>query len=208
MGEYVSPILWEGKLLGAVTAGFLPMEKAEAHSRIARAMTGSPDGELETALRLYEQNILTTAVPEQTLLPSLDFVASYLAMTLPHGPGKRDRPASGKRAQAKRHRRTIDPRRGFFASGISEPHHHIPARGGMPLLGKQPQPHAQKAPWREHEHLCQQAARGTAKRYLLETDDSMLSIALSVGFRDANYFARVFRQLIGIQPTEFRRRYR
>lgn len=47
-----------------------------------------------------------------------------------------------------------------------------------------------------------------AKRYLLETDDSMLSIALSVGFRDANYFARVFRQLIGIQPTEFRRRYR
>ena len=47
-----------------------------------------------------------------------------------------------------------------------------------------------------------------AKRYLLETDDSMLSIALSVGFRDGNYFARVFRQLIGIQPTEFRRRYR
>lgn len=47
-----------------------------------------------------------------------------------------------------------------------------------------------------------------AERYLLETDDSMLSIALSVGFRDANYFARVFRQLIGIQPTEFRRRYR
>ena len=81
VGEYVSPILWEGKLLGAVTAGFLPLEKEEARSRIARAMEGSPDGELEAALRLYEQNILPTAVPEQTLLPALDFVASYLAMT-------------------------------------------------------------------------------------------------------------------------------
>ena len=65
VGEYVSPILWEGKLLGAVTAGFLPMEKEEAHSRIARALEGSPDGELEAALRLYEQNILPTAVLEQ-----------------------------------------------------------------------------------------------------------------------------------------------
>ena len=46
VGEYVSPILWEGKLLGAVTAGFLPMEKEEAQSRVTRAMAGSPDNEL------------------------------------------------------------------------------------------------------------------------------------------------------------------
>ena len=50
VGEYVSPILWEGKLLGAVTAGFLPLEKEEARSRIARAMEGSPDGELEASM--------------------------------------------------------------------------------------------------------------------------------------------------------------
>ena len=81
VGEYVSPILWEGKLLGAVTAGFLPMKKEEAQSRIAYAMTGAPEEELAAAQRLYEQNILPTAVPEQTLLPALDFVASYLAMT-------------------------------------------------------------------------------------------------------------------------------
>ena len=47
-----------------------------------------------------------------------------------------------------------------------------------------------------------------AKTLLLDTNNSMLSIALSSGFKDPNYFARVFRQLIDITPSEFRRRYR
>lgn len=98
-------------------------------------MTGSPDGELETALRLYEQNILTTAVPEQTLLPSLDFVASYLAMTYRMG----QESVTGQHLVNARKRSGTDElltTPWAFASGISEPHHHIPARGGMPLLGK------------------------------------------------------------------------
>ena len=45
---------------------------------------------------------------------------------------------------------------------------------------------------------------GHAKRLLLTTNAPIVSIALNVGFDDANYFARVFKKITGISPTEYR----
>ena len=46
-----------------------------------------------------------------------------------------------------------------------------------------------------------------AKNNLILSHDSIADIALRVGFSDPNYFSRVFTQIIGISPTEFRRRF-
>lgn len=46
-----------------------------------------------------------------------------------------------------------------------------------------------------------------AKSPLCLSDESIAEIAASVGFGDPNYFSRVFTQIIGIPPAEFRKRF-
>lgn len=46
-----------------------------------------------------------------------------------------------------------------------------------------------------------------AKNHLLLSRENIAEIAAGVGFNDPNYFSRVFTQIIGIPPTEFRRRF-
>jgi len=43
-----------------------------------------------------------------------------------------------------------------------------------------------------------------AKRLLIETRKPIKEIALMAGYQNANYFSRMFRELIGISPREFR----
>lgn len=45
------------------------------------------------------------------------------------------------------------------------------------------------------------------KKPLCCSDESIAEIAAAVGFGDPNYFSRVFTQIIGISPTEFRKRF-
>ncbi|SHE34959.1 response regulator transcription factor [Alkalibacter saccharofermentans] len=45
-----------------------------------------------------------------------------------------------------------------------------------------------------------------AKAWLETTDMPILNIALELGFKEANYFSKVFRKLEGITPTEYRKR--
>jgi AraC-like DNA-binding protein len=47
-----------------------------------------------------------------------------------------------------------------------------------------------------------------SKHYLITTNDSMSDISINIGFNDPNYFSRVFTELIGCPPSEFRRRFR
>lgn len=46
-----------------------------------------------------------------------------------------------------------------------------------------------------------------AMRLLAQTDLSMTDVAHEIGFADSNYFARQFRQLCGVTPSEFRRQH-
>lgn len=43
-----------------------------------------------------------------------------------------------------------------------------------------------------------------AKAFLLESDTPVYEIAMSVGFEDDKYFSKLFRELVGKYPTEFR----
>ena len=43
-----------------------------------------------------------------------------------------------------------------------------------------------------------------AKRYLLETNESIQQIAERTGFTNANYFSRIFKELTSMTPTEYR----
>ncbi|MFD2878355.1 helix-turn-helix transcriptional regulator [Paenibacillus rhizoplanae] len=45
-----------------------------------------------------------------------------------------------------------------------------------------------------------------AKELLQDGDRKISTIALSVGFRDAGYFTRVFKRETGLAPEEFRKK--
>ena len=44
-----------------------------------------------------------------------------------------------------------------------------------------------------------------AKKLILNTEDSIAQIALSVGIKDTNYFIRIFKQTEGITPLQYRK---
>lgn len=43
-----------------------------------------------------------------------------------------------------------------------------------------------------------------ARRLLLNSSDSIASIAEACGYHDAGYFSRTFHKIAGVSPTEFR----
>ncbi|MDR1913085.1 MAG: helix-turn-helix domain-containing protein [Clostridiales bacterium] len=47
-----------------------------------------------------------------------------------------------------------------------------------------------------------------SKARLLETNDAISAIGIHVGYQDPNYFSRIFNEMTGYPPTEFRRRFR
>ena len=46
-----------------------------------------------------------------------------------------------------------------------------------------------------------------AERLLRSTDDSVLDIALQTGFSNSAYFGKIFREVHGISPGVYRKRY-
>jgi AraC-like DNA-binding protein len=47
-----------------------------------------------------------------------------------------------------------------------------------------------------------------AKRRLAESDARVSEIGFQLGFADANYFARLFKEKIGLTPQQYRQKYR
>lgn len=43
-----------------------------------------------------------------------------------------------------------------------------------------------------------------AKRWLMESDDKMYSIALKLGYQDEIYFSKLFKKMVGMTPNEYR----
>jgi two-component system, response regulator YesN len=43
-----------------------------------------------------------------------------------------------------------------------------------------------------------------AKSWLSETDESILSISLMLGYQDEKYFSKLFKKVVGITPFEYR----
>ena len=44
-----------------------------------------------------------------------------------------------------------------------------------------------------------------AKEFLEETTDSIQDIALSVGYNDALAFSKMFRHIVGVSPSQYRK---
>ncbi len=207
LGEYVIPIFHTGNLLGSIQAGFFPVKESRAEHRICRTCAVEPALDAEIAKELYHRHIQTPTIAPEELLPGLEMLAEYLAQTyqLPQY------------AQEK----SFSPRRYVSSEDVILTHALEYIRQNF--YNKITVAELAEFCHCSETYLSRIFKRHTgvtinvyinkirleeAKNYLTTSQHSMAEIAGIVGFGDPNYFSRVFSQMIGISPTEFRRRFK
>lgn len=207
LGEYVIPIYSDQVLLGSINVGFFPIAPKKLTRRICKSCAMEPALDAERAMLLYNTCIQTPAVSADAILPGLEMLAEYLGQTyhnmqrthLPEGAEIRRRESNEDLilTQAIEYilhntsaRITVSELAAFCSCSESYLSRIFKRRTGVNIniyINKVRVEHSKKA--------------------LTTTNNSIAEIASSVGFNDPNYFSRVFAQIMGIPPKEYRRRF-
>ena len=207
LGEYVVPIFSGDTLLGSINAGFFPVKSARAERRICRSCAQEPQLDANEARKLYKACIMTPTIDPSDLLPGLELLAEYLGQTY--------------RVLQQTHAKPNIATRYHTSSEdtiLSHAIEYIQQNATNKITDSELAAFSLCS----ESYLSRIFKRRTgvniniyinkvrieqAKNNLILSDDSISDIASSVGFSDSNYFSRVFSQIIGISPTEFRRRF-
>lgn len=207
LGEYVVPIYNGDTLLGSVNAGFFPVSAAKVHRRICRSCAQEPKLDAAEAEHLYQTCIHTPTISPEDLLPGLELVAEYLGQTYQILQRTHAVPTNAVRYHTSSEDTILTHALEYIRRNAAS---HIAVSELADFC------HCSES------YLSRIFKRRTgvninvyinkvrveqAKNNLLLSHDSIAEIASSVGFSDPNYFTRVFTQIIGISPTEFRRRF-
>lgn len=208
LGEYVIPIYNDGILLGSINAGFFPIPETKFRHRICKSCSLEPALNTEHALLLYSTSIRMATVSADVILPGLEMLAEYLGQT--YSNMQRTHPPEG--SEIRRRESNEDM---ILTQAIEYILHNTSARITVSEL-------ADFCSCSE-SYLSRIFKRRTgvnisiyinkvrveqSKKALTSSNDSIAEIASSVGFSDPNYFSRVFTQIMGIPPKEYRRRFR
>ncbi len=205
--EYVTPIIGHGIVLGTINLGFFDYPKKDLPiHQIRRVCRSSFLLQEEEALRLYWKSIHPTTAPIEKLLPSIELVADYLALTYEalqdtHGIRTKKRVLSSEDtilsdacAYIRQHfTETIRISDLAFFCHCSESYLSKIFQRRMKV----------------HISTYINKVRVEASKDFLKKGNTTVSdIASSVGFNDPNYYSRIFSRLVGISPLEFKRRFR
>lgn len=206
VGEYVFPITSSNQVLGAITVGCAALSMEQVKPRIERAMENASDEERHRAFELYENNIVPMTVTSEQIVPAFEFVASYLAQSY-HAMN-----SSGDSLLIAKKRTNTEE---VFKQFLSYVHEHYSEKLNVKTICSELYCSESYI-----NHLVKKRLGVSistyinklriehAKEFLLNTEDSIISVAAQVGFQDQSYFSRVFMQLMDITPSEFRRRYK
>ena len=207
LGAYVVPVYSGDLLLGTVNAGFFQTNEARTEWCIRRACRYSEGLEPEQALALYKSSIVHPGIPTDDLQVQLHLVAEYLGRTYQALGNTHTAPNMTRRYQNS----SEDP----IISHALE-HVRINSAQHITLACLAEFCHCSES------YLSRLFKRHTgvnvntyinkvrieqAKNALRHTRLPVADLALACGFNDPNYFSRVFSQIVGIPPSEYRRRF-
>lgn len=208
LGEYVIPIFNGENLLGSINAGFFPIPEKKVMRRIRHTCAADPPLDPNKACLLYRQCIVPPDVLAEDILPGLEMLAEYLGLTY--------------RLIQRTHSASANTGR-FHASSEDTILTHALEYIRQNVSGKITVTDLADFCHCSESYISRIFKRRTgvniniyinkirveqAKNYLSKSENSIAEIALGVGFNDPNYFSRVFTQIIGISPTEYRRRFK
>ena len=207
LGEYVIPIYSGNTLLGSINAGFFPVKESKVKRRICHSCAQEPPLDQALALELYHSCIRTPTIDPEDLLPGLELLAEYLGQTYKIMQATHTAPINTIRYHTSSedtilthaieyirlnaaNRITVSELASFCHCSESYLSRIFKRRTGVNI-----------------NVYVNKVRVEQAKNDLLLSHDSIADIASRVGFSDPNYFSRVFTQIIGVSPTEFRRRF-
>lgn len=207
--EVVVPIFTDTRLQGVITAGFLPMSKEEAYPRIQRAMADASPGDQQRALELYQTHIASVTTDVERHLPTLEFIAAYLSACCRQTIFDLD---SRQLIAQKRKEIGVEA---VCRQAIDFINQHVSERISVSAIADvcHLSPSTISHIFKKHVGFSLSAYVNRlrierAKEMLLNANETIESICLGVGISDPNYFSRLFKQMTGHTPTEFRIRYR
>lgn len=208
VGEYVVPIFDDSLLLGSINAGYFQLNESESMVRIRTAcMSGAPLS-IDKATSLYRSSIHTADVKPEQILPALEMLAEYLGQSY-HSMQQTREPEGDPGKYRESNENTIITNALDYIHGNAT--RHISAAELADYC------HCSESYlsriFKKHNEVninvyINKVRVEMAKNPLILSEESISEIAYSVGFNDSNYFSRVFNEIIGIPPTEFRRRFR
>lgn len=207
LGEYVIPIYSGTTLLGSINAGFFPVKACKVERRICHSCAKEPPLDQNVARELYHSCICTPTIDPEDLLPGLELLAEYLGQTYKMMQATHVAPSTTFRYHASSedtilthameyirlnaaNRITVTELASFCHCSESYLSRIFKRRTGVNI-----------------SIYVNKVRVEQAKNLLTHSHDSIADISSNVGFSDPNYFSRVFSQIIGISPTEFRRRF-
>jgi len=209
LGEYVVPITSGSTLLGSINAGFFQDERSRHRTmqRLSRTCGKATPLDSVEAQRLYHSCVQAPTVDVDEMLAGLEMLAEYLGQTY-----HILRQTHSFTNQSGRYHDSSEDT--ILTHAIEYIRHnacnHISIRDLADFC------HCSES------YISRIFKRRTglnitlyvnkvrielAKNHLLLSNESLAEIAFAVGFNDPNYFSRVFTQIIGVAPSEFRRRF-
>lgn len=207
LGEYVIPIYSCSTLIGSINAGFFPVNPGKAEHRIHTSCAHEPPLNPDHALALYHSYIHVPNVAAEDILPGLELLAEYLGQTYKILQATHAEPSTAVRCHTSSEdtilSHAIEYIRNNFANRITVSELAAFCHCSESYLSR-----IFKRRIGVNINVYVNKVRlEQAKNNLILSHDSIADIASSVGFCDPNYFSRIFTQIIGISPTEFRRRF-
>ncbi len=205
MCEFVTPIVSGDIIIGTINAGFFGGHGALAKNRIHHVCGESALLNEEEAVRLYAASFEEPSVTPEVLVPTLEMIAEYLSLTYDSIKATHDtsmRRRSSNEDNILSH--ASEYVRQYFTSRVqvaeladfchcSESHlsHIFKKRLGVNI-----------------NTYINKVRVEASKNFLVDSPASIADTALNVGFSDPNYYSRVFTRLVGISPSEYRRRFK
>lgn len=203
--EYVTPIVSGDIIIGTINVGFFGGHEALAENRIHHTCRASEILSEETALRLYHQHVHPASLSPHTLIPSMELIAEYLSLTYDSIKATHD--VSMRRRSSNED--TILSHAAEYVRQNFTGHISVAELADFCHCSESHLSHIFKK--RIHVNInayINKVRVEASKNFLVDSPSSIADIALNVGFYDPNYYSRVFSQLVGISPTEYRRRFR
>lgn len=207
LGEYVVPIYSGDVLIGCINAGFFQVSERRTQARICRACRHAPALDREEALKLYREGVQTADVDVGSMLVGLELLAEYLGQTYSILQSTHSAPPSV-RSYLTSSEDTILTHAMEYIRLNAGSHISVAALAQFCHCSESYLSRIFKRRTGVNINVYINKVRvELAKNHLLLSGESVAEIASRVGFNDPNYFSRVFTQIIGISPTEFRRRF-
>lgn len=206
LSEYVTPIVNRQDVIGTVNVGFFNTGDDQVLPRIRQICEASKILDGDTALRLYHESISPPTLPSDGLIPMMELAAEYLSMTYDAIRDTHNSPA--RKRQSSSSEDTILSHAAEYVRQNFPNHITALELARFCHCSESYLSHIFKRRLNVNINTYINKVRIEAsKNFLIDSNSSVSEIAVSVGFNDPNYYSRVFAQLVGIPPTEYKRRF-